>query len=115
MNLNGQKMNCLPACLKRFAHFLTDMVDDVILSVLPFHKTDAICRIENTDRYDDREDIRTNLIESYDHLMHFAEKHLPDKFVLQGDIRISVRNLIFREVISNTLIHREYTNPLYLW
>lgn len=85
--------------------------DDVILSALPFHKTDAICRIENTDRYDDREDIRTNLIESYDHLMHFAEKHLPDKFVLESDISISVRNLIFREVISNAIMHREYTNP----
>jgi ATP-dependent DNA helicase RecG len=43
--------------------------------------------------------------------MRFIEKHLPDKFVLKGDIRISVRNLIFREVISNTLMHREYTNP----
>lgn len=85
--------------------------DDVMLSALPFHKTDAICRIENTDRYDDRDDIRTNLIESYDRLMHFVEKHLPDRFVLKKDIRISARNLIFREVISNTLIHREYTNP----
>jgi ATP-dependent DNA helicase RecG len=37
--------------------------DDVMLSALPFHKTDAICRIENIDRYDDRDDIRTNLIE----------------------------------------------------
>ncbi len=86
--------------------------DDVILSVLPFHKTDAVCRIENTDRYDDRDDIRINLIESYDRLMHFVEKHLPDRFVLKDDIRISARNLIFREVISNTLIHREYTNHI---
>ena len=36
---------------------------------------------------------------------------MPDKFALNQDIRISVRNIIFREVISNTLIHREYTNP----
>jgi len=85
--------------------------DEVIASVLPFHKTDAICRIQNSDRYDDRDDIRTNLIESYDRLMRFVEKHLPDKFMLNADIRISVRNLIFREIIANTLIHREYTNP----
>jgi ATP-dependent DNA helicase RecG len=85
--------------------------DEVIASVLPFHKTDAICRIQNLERYDDRDDIRTNLIESYDRLMRFVEKHLPEKFVLKGDIRISVRNLIFREVLANTLIHREYTNP----
>lgn len=43
--------------------------------------------------------------------MQFVEKHLPEKFVLKDDIRISARNLIFRKVIANTLIHREYTNP----
>lgn len=85
--------------------------DEVIQTVLPFHRTDAICRIQNLDRYDDRDDIRTNLIESYDRLMRFVEKHLSEKFVLKDDIRISVRNLIFREIIANTLIHREYTNP----
>ena len=85
--------------------------DEVISSVLPFHKTDAICRIKNIERYDDRDDIRTNLIESYDRLMRFVENHLPEAFVLKGDIRINVRNLLFREIIANTLIHREYTNP----
>jgi len=85
--------------------------DEVIASVLPFHKTDAICRIHDLNRYDDRDDIRTNLIESYDRLMRFVENHLSEKFVLKADIRISVRNLIFREVIANTLIHREFTNP----
>lgn len=60
-----------------------------------------------------REDIikRTNLIESYDRLMAFIEKHLKDKFYLEKDQRISLRNHIFREVISNILIHREYMNP----
>lgn len=85
--------------------------DEVILSVIPFHKTDAILRIENTDRYDDRDDIRTNLIESYDRLLAFANKHLPDKFYLEKDIRISIRDNIFREVVSNILIHRDYGNP----
>jgi len=43
--------------------------DEVIQSVLPHFKTDAILRRVNLDRYDDRDDIRTNLIESYDRLM----------------------------------------------
>ena len=85
--------------------------DEVITSVLPHYKTDAILRVENVDRYDDRDDVRTNLIESYDRLMVFIEKHLKDKFYLEKDQRISLRNHIFREVISNILIHREYTNP----
>jgi len=36
---------------------------------------------------------------------------LPDTFYLEGDIRISIRDKIFREVISNILIHRDYGNP----
>jgi len=84
--------------------------DEVIQSVLPHHKTDAILRVENLDRYDDRDDIRTNLIESYDRLMAFLRKHLPDKFYQEGEQRISLRDLIFREVIGNLLIHREFAN-----
>jgi ATP-dependent DNA helicase RecG len=38
--------------------------DETIMAALPHHKTDAILRVENTDRYDDRDDIRTNLLES---------------------------------------------------
>lgn len=82
--------------------------NEVIQSVLPHHKTDAILRVENVDRYDDRDDIRTNLIESYDRLMAFVRKHLPDKFYQEGEQRISLRDRIFREVVGNLLIHREF-------
>lgn len=85
--------------------------DEMILSVLPHHRTDAILRREDVDRYDDRDDIRTNLIESYERLRSFIVKHLGDKFYLEKDQRISLRDTIFREVIANILIHREYTNP----
>jgi len=85
--------------------------DQVILSVLPHHRTDALLRRENIDRYDDRDDIRTNLLESYDRLMAFVAKHLPDKFFLEKDQRISLRDHIFREVAANMLIHREFLNP----
>jgi ATP-dependent DNA helicase RecG len=39
--------------------------DDVILSVSPTHRTDALLRKVNVDRYDDRVIVQTNLIESY--------------------------------------------------
>lgn len=84
--------------------------DEVILDVAPAYVTDAILRRNNTDRYDDREVIRTNLIESYDRLMAFAAKHLPDVFFLEADQRKSLRTIICREMIANTLIHREYTS-----
>ena len=66
--------------------------------------------MENLDRYDDRDDIRTNLIDSYDRLMAFIAKHLPDKFYLEGTTSISLRDRLFREVVSNLLIHRAYSN-----
>ena len=84
--------------------------DELIQNILPHHKTDAILRVENTDRYDDRDDIRTNLIDSYERLMSFIAKHLPDKFYLDGEQRISIRDHLFREMIGNLLIHREFTN-----
>lgn len=85
--------------------------DTTILSALPHHKTDAIYRVNNVDRYDDRDDIRTNLIESFDRLMAFVEKHLDDKFYLDGVQRIDIRNKIARELCVNMLIHREFSNP----
>jgi len=84
--------------------------DEVIQSILPHYRTDAILRKINLDRYDDRDDVRTNLIESYQRLMAFIQKHLPDPFFLDGDQRVSPRERMFREVISNILIHREYLN-----
>jgi ATP-dependent DNA helicase RecG len=83
---------------------------NVILSVVPHHRTDLILRKVNLDRYDDRDFVDTNLIESYERIMAFVRKHLPDPFYLEGIERISIRDAIFREVASNILIHREYTN-----
>lgn len=77
--------------------------DEVILSVLPHFRTDAILRKENVDRYDDRDDIRTNLLESFDRLMAFAAKHLPDKFFMENGQRISLRDHVFREIVTNAI------------
>ena len=86
--------------------------DATIQNILPHYRTDALVRIENIDRYDDRDDIRTNLIDSYDRLMAFIAKHLPDRFHLEGDQRISIRSKLFREIVSNLLIHREFAQRL---
>jgi ATP-dependent DNA helicase RecG len=87
--------------------------DDVIRSVSPAYRTDALVRKVNLDRYDDRLIVQKNLIESYDLLLHFAEKHLWDKFYLEGDKSISLRSIISREMLVNTLIHREFTSSFY--
>jgi len=54
--------------------------DEIILNVAPAYVTDALVRKINIDRCDDREIIKTNLIESYELLLEFGRKHLPDKF-----------------------------------
>ena len=84
--------------------------DETIVNALPHHKTDLILRKVNLDRYDDREIITTNLIDSYYKMMEFVKKHLNDPFYLEGDIRISLRDKIFREAVANSLIHREYSS-----
>lgn len=84
--------------------------DNTIMSVLPQHKTDAIFRVVNKDRYDDRDVITTNLIDSYDRLIAFGQKHLNDLFVLDGIINVSARDRILREIVSNTLAHRDYSS-----
>jgi ATP-dependent DNA helicase RecG len=84
--------------------------DDLILKVCPPHRTDLILMKVNIDRYDDRDLVITNLIDSYDRILDFIKKHLPDPFYLEGIERRSLRDTIFREVASNLLIHREYTS-----
>lgn len=84
--------------------------DQLLQSVLPAYRIDALVRRQDLDRYDDRLDIRGNLIEAYDQLMDFVAKHLPDPFYLEGRVRVSLREKIFREIVANLLVHREYLN-----
>ncbi len=79
--------------------------DNSIMSVLLQHKTYAIFRVENKDRYDDRDVVITNLIDSYDRLIEFGQKHLNDLVVLYGIVNVNARDRIVREIVSNTLAY----------
>ena len=84
--------------------------DTTIMSALPQHKTDMIFRVQNLDRYDDRDVIITNLLDTYDRMNEFAKKHLNDPFVLDGMQSVSARDAILREIVSNSLAHRDYSS-----
>jgi ATP-dependent DNA helicase RecG len=88
--------------------------DETIQSLLPAYKVEGLVRKENMDRYDDRMNppLRTNLIDTYLQLKAFTNKHLTEKFFLEGDQRVDLRDKIFREVIGNAIVHREYTSAL---
>lgn len=104
-NLETGKEGLNLACILLFGK------DEIISSALSYYKTDAILKVKDIERYDDRDDIRTNLLKSYDRLTYFIKKHLNDKFYIEDDQRINVRDIIARELCVNLLIHREYSNP----
>ncbi len=68
--------------------------DDVIRSCCSGYVTDALYRVENLDRYDDRLHVTTNLIEAYDLLMEFVAKHTSDKFCLINNISTSIKHIV---------------------
>lgn len=84
--------------------------ENTLASVLPHYKTDALCRVQDTELYDDRDDIRCNLMGAYYRLLNFIQKYLSDRAYLEGTQRISLRDMIFREVVANLLVHREFSN-----
>jgi ATP-dependent DNA helicase RecG len=84
--------------------------DLTIQNLLPAYKVEAMVRIQNKDRWDDRLTLRTNLIDTYLKLKEFINRHLPEKFYMESDQRVDLRDKIFREVIGNIIVHREYTD-----
>ena len=84
--------------------------DTTIQSIVTGYKFDALLRRRDTERYDDRLIVRGNLIDAFDQLMGFVEKHLNDPFYMEGTTSISLRSIIFRELVANIIAHREYTN-----
>ncbi|MCD5416248.1 hypothetical protein LR032_04015, partial [Candidatus Bipolaricaulota bacterium] len=51
-----------------------------------------------------------SLIDAFDLLMEFVAKHLNDPFYQEGLTSISLRSIIFRELVANIIAHREYTS-----
>ncbi len=48
--------------------------DEVIKNISPAYRTDALLHKVNTNRYDDRLIVETNLFDSYDLLMGFVKQ-----------------------------------------
>ena len=84
--------------------------DEIIQQAAPGYVTDCLRRIENVDRYDDRERVESNLIDSFDVLINFIRKHTLDRFFLIDNLNVSVRDHIAKELVSNILVHREFSN-----
>jgi ATP-dependent DNA helicase RecG len=85
--------------------------DEVIGNILPAYRLDILERRVNVDRWDDRLLLKTNLIDSYLKALAFIKDKWPEKFYQgeNGD-RKDLRELIFRELVGNIIIHREYNS-----
>jgi len=87
--------------------------DETIGSILPAYKLDVMVRRENLDRWDDRlPPLRTNLVDTYIKVLDFVKSKWPEKFFIEGEQRKDLRELIFRELVANVVIHREYNTAL---
>lgn len=86
------------------------------------YRTEAVCRRLSYEafsspasdypesRYDDRDIIFSNLIDSYARLMKFVQRNLPPRLLQQGGVSVDVREKLFNEIVTNLLVHREYTH-----
>lgn len=86
--------------------------DEVIASICPTYSIDAVVRILNQDRYDDRLTTHTNLLDAYDELYAFLCRYLPDPFYRENQQRVSSRQIVARELIANIIMHQEYNSPM---
>lgn len=85
--------------------------DDVILNINPYCRTDAILRIDDLERYDDRDFVETNLLDMYTRLLEFISKNTKDRFTLDSsNRRVSAIGIIAREMVINSLMHRNFTD-----
>lgn len=86
--------------------------DETITACCPGYMTDCLKRVVNTERYDDRKIVITNLLDSFGEIMGFIQKHTPDPFYMEEHHTVSLRDKIFREVVSNSLCHREFSSNM---
>ncbi|MDR1403135.1 MAG: putative DNA binding domain-containing protein [Tannerellaceae bacterium] len=115
--LNNNKEGFVLAAVLLFGKEVT------IQNCCPFiHRTDAIYRNISYDKYiqlssnysenkyDNRDIIFSNLIDSYLRLKSFVKRNLPDRVLELDGKMVDVRKQIFKEVVANMLVHREYTH-----
>ena len=85
--------------------------DEVIGNILPAYRIDILERRKNLDRWDDRLLLKTNLIDSYLQALAFIKDKWSEKFYQdKNGERKDLRELIFRELVGNIIIHREYNS-----
>ena len=84
--------------------------DEQIKSVAPGFKIELVKKVIDEERYDNRITLTTNLMDCFDTSMKFIADNLPSPFYISNNQRINLRDSIFREVVANMIVHKEYTS-----
>ncbi len=71
----------------------------------PYYKIIVTSLVDNN-----KIELKTNIIESYNKLMMILKKYTNDIFYLEDDRSISIRNIIISILIINILLHYDYNN-----
>jgi hypothetical protein len=86
--------------------------DSALKALLPYRAIEARAQALDPQGYDEQEIFQTNLIESYERLMAFVGRNLPENGSVPERPQVSVRDAIFAEIVSNMLIHRDYASSV---
>lgn len=81
-----------------------------ILNKIPSYRVEVIKKYKDLDRYDDRYICEKNLIESYELLNNYIDERVESGFYLDNNRTTNVVGIIIRELVSNILIHRNFSD-----
>lgn len=92
---------------------LYNSIDSILLfgkkeefvKTFPYYKIIVTSLVDNN-----KIELKTNIIESYNKLMMILKKYTNDIFYLEDDRSISIRNIIISILIINILLHYDYNN-----
>lgn len=79
--------------------------EEEFIKNFPNYKITVISLVDNN-----KIELKTNIIESYNKLMMILKKYTNDIFYLEDDRSISIRNIIISILIINILLHYDYNN-----
>jgi hypothetical protein len=84
---------------------------EAIQRLLPGREVEITAQLLDAEGYDFHRCFRGNLIETLARLEAFTAQNLPAGDDLPGSEGRSARDIIFREVFTNMLVHRDYSVP----
>lgn len=79
--------------------------EEEFVKTFPYYKIIVTSLVDNN-----KIELKTNIIESYNKLMMILKKYTNDIFYLEDDRSISIRNIIISILIINILLHYDYNN-----